>query len=101
SGAPAPPRDALPRWQGIADRPTREAFWSRSRRSAPDDVTIHDPAMPCARLGAHFDNFRADVGKRPRKDDLMRHTEIRTPPDLQSLGIERLESGAAVEHHRE
>src|ERR1700759_3313327 len=77
----------------------KEAFESRSRRFTFDDVTIHDPAMPCPRRSARFNNLRADIGKGSRQDDLMRHTEISAPPDLQVLCIEGLKCGCAVEHH--
>src|SRR6185437_2432542 len=65
-------------------------------RNAFENVAIHDPAVPPARLCPRRCDLRRRLGQGTRKNDLMRHAEISAPPDVQISWVERLERGAAV-----
>ena len=63
------------------------------------DIDIHHPAMLRPRLGPHLDDLITDLGKWPLAYDLLFHTDIATPPDVQAFGWQGLKRTGAIQHH--
>jgi drug/metabolite transporter (DMT)-like permease len=71
---------------------------SRARQVAPEQVGVHDPAVPLAQRRAGLGDARGDLAERPGDQHLVRRAEVRAPEDVQARVVEGGRGERAVQH---